>query len=221
MLDKENAAGAHRRLHDRRLQGLHEGRPEEPAAQPGHPQDRRRLQQADRDRALLAHGAARRDRRPEERLQPQHPALHRLVRARGHPGPPRPPARRHPRPRPRRARALLGRLPEPARHAVQAEPARLQRPRDRRQRASSRPSSTRRVQEVRGRRRASKVDDWFAAHRARLGDRSPRHEAERPDRRARRRPARPVQAGAAARRVRRLRAAHDLLARAPCTTTSS
>ena len=32
----------------------------------------------------------------EERLQPQHPALHRLLRARGPPGPPRPPARRHP-----------------------------------------------------------------------------------------------------------------------------
>ena len=58
VLDKENAAGAHRRLHDRRLQGLHEGRPQEPAPQPGHPQDRRRLQQADRDRPLLAHGAA-------------------------------------------------------------------------------------------------------------------------------------------------------------------
>ena len=38
---------------------------------------------------------------------------------------------------------------------------------------------------------------------------------------ARRRPAGPLQAGATARRVRRLRAAHDLLARRPCTTTSS
>ena len=64
--------------------------------------------QADRDRPLLAHGAARRDRRPEERLQPQHPALHRLVRTRGHPGPRRPSARRHPRPRPRRSRAATG-----------------------------------------------------------------------------------------------------------------
>ena len=59
VLDKENAqARDSRRLHDRRLQGLHEGRPQEPPAQPGHPQDRRRLQQADRDRPLLAHGAA-------------------------------------------------------------------------------------------------------------------------------------------------------------------
>ena len=40
----------HRHLHDRRLQGLHEGRQQEPSAQPGHPQDRRRLHQADRDR---------------------------------------------------------------------------------------------------------------------------------------------------------------------------
>ena len=40
VLDKENAAGAHWRVHDRRLQGIHEGRAEEPAAQPGHPQDR-------------------------------------------------------------------------------------------------------------------------------------------------------------------------------------
>ena len=52
-----------------------------------------------------------RDRRAEERLQPQHPALHRLLRAGGHPGPPRPPARRHPGPRPRRPQPLLGRVP--------------------------------------------------------------------------------------------------------------
>ena len=32
---------------------------------PGHPQDRRRLQHADRDRPLLAHGAAGRDRDPK------------------------------------------------------------------------------------------------------------------------------------------------------------
>ena len=43
-------AGPHRHLHDRRLQGLHEGRQQEPPPRPGHPQDRRRLQQADRDR---------------------------------------------------------------------------------------------------------------------------------------------------------------------------
>ena len=34
----------------------------------------------------------------QERLQPQHPALHRQFRARGHPGPARPPAGRHPEP---------------------------------------------------------------------------------------------------------------------------
>ena len=33
---------------------------------------------------------------PQERLQPQHPALHRLVRARGHPGSQGTPERRHP-----------------------------------------------------------------------------------------------------------------------------
>jgi type I restriction enzyme M protein len=47
--------------------------------------------------------------RPEERLQPEPAALHRHERARGHPGHRRPPARRHPRPRPRRARAPTGR----------------------------------------------------------------------------------------------------------------
>ena len=62
VLDKENAAAAHRHLHDRRQQGLHEGRQQEPPAPPGHPQDRRCLQPAARDRPICADGAAGRDR---------------------------------------------------------------------------------------------------------------------------------------------------------------
>jgi type I restriction enzyme M protein len=58
--------------------------------------DRRHLHQAGRRAALRPHGAARRDRRPEERLQPQPAALHRQHRARGPAGHRRPPARRHP-----------------------------------------------------------------------------------------------------------------------------
>ena len=51
-------------LHDRRQQRLHEGRPQEPPARPGHPQDRRCLQQAARSPEILAHGrASRRSRR--------------------------------------------------------------------------------------------------------------------------------------------------------------
>ena len=53
--------------------------------------------------ALLAHGAAVGDQRSQERLQPQHPALHRQHRAGGPAGHRRPPARRHPEPRHRRA----------------------------------------------------------------------------------------------------------------------
>ena len=49
-----------------------------------------------------------RDRRREERLQPQHPALHRLLGARGHPGPSCPPARRHPESRHRRTQQTTG-----------------------------------------------------------------------------------------------------------------
>ena len=63
------------------------------------------------DPALLAHGAARGDQRPEERLQPQPPALHRQHRAGGPAGHRRPPARRHPGPRHRCARPLLAGLP--------------------------------------------------------------------------------------------------------------
>ena len=60
------------------------------------------------------------DRRPEERLQPQPAALHRQHRAGGFAGHRRPPARRHPEPRHRRARALLAGLPRRARRAVRA-----------------------------------------------------------------------------------------------------
>ena len=58
-----------------------------------------------------AHGAAGRDR--GQRLQPQHPALHRQQRAGRPAGHRRPPARRHPQPRHRRAGPLLAGLPQP------------------------------------------------------------------------------------------------------------
>jgi type I restriction-modification system DNA methylase subunit len=41
VLDKEGAAGPQGHLHDRRQQGLHQGRQQEPPARAGHPQDRR------------------------------------------------------------------------------------------------------------------------------------------------------------------------------------
>ena len=47
----------HRRLHDRRLEGLHEGRRQKSTPQSGHPQDRRHLHSSDRDRTLLPHRA--------------------------------------------------------------------------------------------------------------------------------------------------------------------
>ncbi len=65
------------------------------------------------------------------------------------------------------------------------------------------------------------TDEWFAAHRPA----SPSITADtRPSdliSHDQRRPARSLQAGAAARRVRRLRAAHDATGTASCTTTSS
>jgi type I restriction enzyme M protein len=44
VLDKEGAWPDARHLHDRRQQGLHQGRQQEPPARAGHPQDRRHLQ---------------------------------------------------------------------------------------------------------------------------------------------------------------------------------
>ena len=113
-------------LHDRCLQGLHEGRPEEPPPRAGHPQDRGHLHPAGRNRpALRPHGAGRGD-RDEERLQPQPAALHRQHRAGGLAGHRRPPARRHPRARPRCARPLLEGHARPARRLVRAgQPPRL------------------------------------------------------------------------------------------------
>ena len=70
---------------------LHEGRPQEPPARPGHPQDRRCLQPAARSPEILPHGQRRGDR--EERLQPQPAALHRQPAARGPSGHRGPPAR--------------------------------------------------------------------------------------------------------------------------------
>ena len=61
--------------------GLHEGRPQEPPARPGHPQDRGCLQQAARGSEILPHGQRRGDR--EERVQPQSSALYRQPEGRG------------------------------------------------------------------------------------------------------------------------------------------
>ena len=127
VLDKENAQRPQRHLHDRRLQGLHQGRQQEPPARAGHPQDRGHLHAPGRNPALLAHGAGGGDQRPEERLQPQPPALHRQHRAGGLAGHRRPSARRHPGPRHRCARTLLAGHPRRARRAVQkGRPPRLQ-----------------------------------------------------------------------------------------------
>ncbi|MCK7471646.1 MAG: SAM-dependent methyltransferase [Desulfomicrobium escambiense] len=103
VLDKENAARPQGHLHDRRQQGLHQGRHQEPPARAGHPQDRGHLHPAGRSaRATRAWCRWPRS-RPEERLQPQPAALHRQHRAGGPAGHRRPPARRHPRARHRRA----------------------------------------------------------------------------------------------------------------------
>ena len=111
---------------------------------------------------------------PKQRLQPQHPALHRLLRARGHPGPPCSPARRHPRPRHRRARRLLGRLPAAARAAVQAAtgPATATSPST--SSSVSRPSSTRPSSRSSRTKSDGMVDEWFAAHRSTLARHRPR-----------------------------------------------
>ena len=179
-----------RRLHDRRLQGLHEGRPEEPASQPGHPQDRRRLQQADRDRALLAHGAADRDRRrrndynlnipryidssePED-IQDLHAHLHGGIPERD-------------------LDALAGywdAFPSLRSTALQAEPARLQRPRDRAARRAAGDPRLDRVPELRSRRPRASV----ATGSTRTATRSQRSNADTQPNdliaEARRRPAR-------------------------------
>ena len=116
VLDKENAPHQARHLHDRREPRLHEGRQQEPPPQPGHAQDRGRVQARDRGTPLLAHGRLRRDR--EERIQPEHPALHRLQRSRGHPRPRRAPERRHPRTGHRCALTVLEGVPEPPPYSV-------------------------------------------------------------------------------------------------------
>jgi type I restriction enzyme M protein len=74
------------------------------------------------------HGAVRRDRRREERLQPQPAALHRQHRAGGPAGHRRPPARRHPRARPRCAGRLLAGAARRARRAVRIAAPRLRAP---------------------------------------------------------------------------------------------
>ena len=81
VLDKERRRRPQGHLHDRRLQGLHEGRPEEPPARAGHPPHRGHLHAPDGHPRLRPHGAGGRDQRREERLQPQPAALHRQHRA--------------------------------------------------------------------------------------------------------------------------------------------
>ncbi len=98
-------------LHDRRLQGLHEGRPQEPPARAGHPQDRGRLQQAgSTSRATRAWSASTRSRRTTStstcRATSTASEPEDLQDIDGHL------QRRHPRPRHRCARALLGGLPD-------------------------------------------------------------------------------------------------------------
>jgi hypothetical protein len=68
-------AGPQGHLHDRRQQRLHEGRPQEPPARAGHPQDRGCVQQAASTCPNTPAWWLRGDR--EERIQPQPAALHR------------------------------------------------------------------------------------------------------------------------------------------------
>ena len=72
---------------------------------------------------------------------------------------------------------LLGRLPEPARHAVHPQPARLQRPRHRRRRRPASRARLGRVQEVRRRSRAPR-----SATGSRRIDRSSRRSTQTPSR---------------------------------------
>ena len=65
VLDKENAAARKGIFMIDASQGLHQGRQQEPPARAGHPPDRGHLHAAARDPALLAHGAAGRDRDPK------------------------------------------------------------------------------------------------------------------------------------------------------------
>ena len=74
-----------RYLHDRRVQGIREGRQQEPDPLAGHSQNRGRVQQADRAASLLPDGSGGRDRKPSQRLQPEHPSLYRLKRTGGPP----------------------------------------------------------------------------------------------------------------------------------------
>ena len=92
--------------------GFQKVRSQEPAPGTRHPPHRGRVQRAERDPRIRADGAAGRDRQRDERLQPQHSALRRLQRPRGPARPERAPAGRHPEPRHRRPRRVLGDLPD-------------------------------------------------------------------------------------------------------------
>ena len=100
VLDKENAAGRKGVFMIDASKGFLKDGQQEPAARAGHPPHRRHLHPAGRRAGLRPHGASRRDRGLEERLQPQPAALHRQHRARRPARHRRPPARRHPRARP-------------------------------------------------------------------------------------------------------------------------
>ncbi len=89
--------------------------------------------------------------------------------------------------------AATGTPSRAARRAVQAQPARLQRPRRRRRPRCSRPSSTPPSSRSSQPTSAGQVGEWFAAHRRALASITGRHSTGRPHRDARRRPARSVQ----------------------------
>ncbi len=175
----------HRRLHDRRLQGLHEGRRQEPAAQPGHPQDRRRLQQADRDRALLAHGAAR-ARSPTRRTTTT--STSRATSTRPSPRTSRTSTHTCTAASPSATSTLSSgywdAFPQLRSTALQAEPAWLQRPRRRGRPRCSRPSSTRRSSRSSPTRSATSPTSGSPRTVRRLAEDRRRHQAERPHRRA-------------------------------------
>ena len=111
VLDKENAARPQGHLHDRRLARASSRTATRTACAP-RTSTRSSTSSPARSRSRATRAWCRWPRsRPEERLQPQPAALHRQQRARGLAGHRRPPARRHSRPRHRRARPLLAGLP--------------------------------------------------------------------------------------------------------------
>ncbi len=87
---QQQCGGQKSRVHDRRLEGLRQGRSEEQAPRAGRTPDRGHVSPAARGGALRPTGAGGGDQRREKRLQPQSPALHRHLRAGGSAGHQRP-----------------------------------------------------------------------------------------------------------------------------------